>query len=65
MPTEAEPRNRAEKLGTGYQAESGIICGSEVSQKTSGRCRMGVGVIHKLKVRLGEGSLDRKYVMMG
>lgn len=39
--------------------------GSEASQKTSGRSRMGVEVTHKLKVRLGEGSLDRKYVMMG
>lgn len=39
--------------------------GSEASWKTSGRCKMGVGVTHKLKVGLGEGSLDRKYVMMG
>lgn len=26
VPTEAEPSNRTENLGTGYQAESGNIC---------------------------------------
>lgn len=49
----------------GTRQSLAMSVGSDASWNTSGRCKMGVGVTHKLKVRLGEGSVDKKYVMMG